>query len=57
MPGAEKQDRRLVPLADIKAARAGIREAERAAGTLGRRRNAWWGKNARAETSRRACRD
>ena len=46
-----------MPLADIKAARAAIREAERAAGTLGRRRAAWWAKDARAEASRRACRD
>jgi hypothetical protein len=57
MPGRQGRRERLVPLADIKAARAAIREAERAAGTLGRYKSAWWAKNARAEASRRACRD
>ena len=51
-----KRADRAVPLADLKAVRAGIREAERTAGTLGRRRAAWWAKNARAEASRTACR-
>ena len=51
-----RRTERTAQLVDLKAVRAGIRKAERAAGTLGRRRAAWWAKNARAEASRTACR-
>ena len=54
---ARQTSKHLIPQADVKAMRAAVREAERTAGTLGRRRAAWWAPNKRAEASRRACRD